>query len=139
VRSAIHAAWGLNENRRFVEVFRETVSKLSGRTLANNAYAVALNKMVINHADTARTPVAVRAIATDERAKQQSPLFRPPPAFSVRDGSNVWIRTFRLKDGTIRQLTADVMHEAAHLVGAPSDELAEFALEKLHNTAGLPR
>jgi len=37
------------------------------------------------------------------------------------------------------QLTSCILHEAAHVAGAPGDTVAEGALEGVQRAAGLPR
>jgi hypothetical protein len=138
VRSAIEIAWKLDENPKFVEVFRNTVSKLSGKDLPSDAYAIALNKMVINHAETSKDQRAVQELKSDAEAKKKERLYKSPPAFSIMNGTQIWIRSFALEKGE-RVIASGIIHEAAHLVGAPPDPLAEYALDAIHNEAKLPR
>jgi hypothetical protein len=48
------------------------------------------------------------------------------------------IRTFDIAGGP-RRVAADIVHEACHLVGAPSDPFRDAHLYPIHQAAGLPR
>jgi hypothetical protein len=138
VTHAIDMAWKLNEDPGFVEAFRDTVSKLSGRKLLSDIYALTLNKTVINLAETS-TDTRIAKLIVDEAADIKSgALGGPTPAFSFKDGTNIWIRKFSLDQG-VRATVANIFHEGAHLAGAPGDTLAEFALDVIHKKAGFPR
>ncbi len=138
VKSAIEAAWKLNSNADFVETFRATVSTLSGRKLGAGTYAIALNKMVINLADSTKNQRVLETLRQDAADAKAGAVAGPTPAVSFKDGTQVWIRMFSLQKGQ-RAVTANILHEAAHLVGAPGDPVAEFALETIHKKAGFPR
>jgi hypothetical protein len=138
VKQAMDKAWDLNKDARFVEIFRDTVSKLSGATLSGDAYARALNRMVINLADSSRDLRVQRGIADEAIDIRSHALSGPAPAMSFRGEPNIWIRSFALSKG-VRQISSYIIHEAAHVAGAPGDPVAEFALDVIHRAAGLPR
>jgi len=138
VRAAIEIAWRLDKNPKFVEVFRNTVAKLSNRNLTSEIYSTALNKMVINHAETSKDRRIIQELKSDAEAKKKDPLYQSAPALSFKDATNIWIRDFSLAKGQ-RVIAANIIHEAVHLVGAPGDPIAEIAIDAIHNEAGLPR
>ena len=138
VRQAIDIAWKLNDKPDFVETFRDTVSKLSGRTLPPDVYALTLDKMVINLAETSHDVRIAKAITDEAPDIKMGALSGPSPAFSFTDGTNIWIRKFSLEQG-VRAVVANIFHEGAHLAGAPGNQLAEFALDVIHKKAGFPR
>jgi hypothetical protein len=138
VREAIVIAWKLNDKPDFIETFRDTVSKLSGRTLPPDVYALTLNKMVINLAETSHDARIANGIANEAQDIKAGNLSGPSPAFSFPDGSNIWIRKFSLERG-VRAVVAHIFHEGAHLAGAPGDPVAEYALDVIHKKAGFPR
>jgi hypothetical protein len=49
------------------------------------------------------------------------------------------LRGFLLKKGDSKEIAGALMHEPAHLAGAPGDILAEIALEKLGEVSGYRR
>jgi hypothetical protein len=138
VRMAMDKAWDLNKDPNFVEAFRDTVSKLSGKKLSSDAYAEALNRMIIHLADTSQDPRVKRGIADEAIDVRSHAVKGPAPAMSFRGEPNIWIRSFAFPKG-IRQITSCIIHEAAHVAGAPGDPVAEFALDVIHRAAGLPR
>jgi len=138
VRLAMDKAWHLNQDAEFVEAFRDTVAKLSGKKLTSDAYAEALNRMIINLADTSQEPRVKRGIADDAADVRSHAVSGPAPAMSFRGEPNIWIRSFAFPKG-VRQITSCILHEAAHVAGAPGDPVAEFALDVIHRASGLPR
>jgi hypothetical protein len=138
VREAIETAWKLNDRPDFVETFRDTVSTLSGKSLSADIYAATLNKMVINLADTSSDGRIAKAMAAEAQDIQAGALSGPSPAFSFPNGTHIWIRTFSLAGG-VRAVVANIIHEGAHLAGAPGNAVAEFALDVIHKRAGFPR
>ena len=138
VKLAMDRAWELNKDAKFVDTFRNVVSKLTGTTLSNDTYALALNRMVINLADTSRDPRVARGIADEAIDIRAHAVSGPAPAMSFRKEPNIWIRSFAFKKG-VRQLTSCIVHEAAHVAGAPGDSVAEYALDVIHRAAKLPR
>jgi len=136
-------AWALNEKSSFIQVFRETVAKFSGKDVPPTIYADSLNKMVINLAETSRDPLVIAFVKSEDEAKTKDPSHKRVPAMSKVNGSNIWIREFsfaeslRAKDA--KQQVANIIHEAAHLAGAPDTPLFEYALDRIHDAAGYPR
>jgi hypothetical protein len=135
---AIEIAWTLGTNPAFVEIFRDTVVRMTGRSLGSDVYAVALNKMVINCADTSANARVIRELKADAQARKSDPDYQPPLAFSDIDGACIWIRQSELEKGD-RVLAGIIVHEAAHLVGMPTHAFAEAIIGRVHVAAGLPR
>lgn len=94
--------------------------------------------MTMNLAETSRDSRIIAELREDAEARRQDPLYQSAPAFSFRDGSEMWFREFRFAQSE-RAIAADIVHEGAHLVGAPGDMLAELAIDAIHNAAGLRR
>jgi len=138
VQAAIDTAWKLNDKADFVETFRDTVSKLSGKPVSSDIYALTLNKMVINLAETSHDGRIAKAMAAETQDITAGALAGPSPAFSFPNGTHIWIRTFSLAGG-VRAVVANIIHEGAHLAGAPGNAIAEFALDVIHKKAGFPR
>ncbi len=126
-------------NSEFEKIFNDTVSKLTNKPVSKNAYYDALDKMIIHHAETAKNPNAVKELKEDQISRAISKQYKSPPAFSIINGRDVWLRTFVLKKGDRKPLTGALMHEAAHLAGAPGDLLAEIALERIGEISGYRR
>jgi hypothetical protein len=59
--------------------------------------------------------------------------------FSEVNGHDIWLRKNLLKTGGPEAIASAIMHEAAHLAGAPGELLAEIAIERLHQASGYPR
>jgi hypothetical protein len=114
------------------------VSKLSGQTLTTWAYIEALDKMVVNLADTSTNPKIKKELAEDADALRRDKNYKSPGALSIVNGKDVWLRDFQLAKGQ-KAIVGALIHEAAHLVGAPTNYLAEIALDKIHNAAGYSR
>ena len=89
VRIAVEIAWRLNTNPAFVDIFRDTVAKLSGKSLSVDIFAAALNKMTINCADHARSPQIAMTLKVDKEAQKKSPRYQVAPAYSFVDGSDI--------------------------------------------------
>jgi hypothetical protein len=138
LRLAMDKAWNFNQDPKFVEIFRNTVSTLSGKNLTNDVYAETLNRMIINLADTSRDLRVQRGIAEDAADVRTHAVSGPTPSASFRGEPNVWIRSFALALG-VRQITSCIIHEAAHVAGARGDAVAEYALDLIHRAAGIPR
>lgn len=122
---------------KFAAVFASVVGGLTGKELTPLAAVDALDRMVINLAETSKHPKAVAFIAEEARALAEDPKFQQSPAASVPNGKLVWIRQAQLQQPA-EVIAGTLLHEAAHLAGAPGNLLAEFALEAIHN-AGYPR
>lgn len=138
LRAAIDAAWKLNEDPRFVETFRDVVSKLSGVQKPSTIYAESLNRSVIHLLDTTNNKLVKDGLKVEKQDVADHAVSGLAPSYSFRNQPNVWIRRSAFSQGT-RQLTACIFHEAAHVAGATGDPIAEMALEKLHLSAGIPR
>jgi hypothetical protein len=139
VEKAIRLVYQLAFNPAFEKAFNETVSKLTNQLLRGNAYLDALDKMIINYAETSRNPKAVAELKDDAISRARDKIYQSPPAFSIISGRDVWLRGFLLKKGDPKEIAGALMHEAAHLAGAPGDFLAEIALEKLGEVSGYRR
>jgi hypothetical protein len=138
VRNAIEIAWRLITNPAFVETFRDTVAKLRGKSASEDIYATALNKMIINSADTAKNPRIMTELKADKAAVQKDRSYQQPPAYSLVDGTDIWICEWQLAKGD-RAVAASIIHEATHLAGAPNNPIAEMAIDRIHQAAGIPR
>jgi hypothetical protein len=138
VMQAIEIAWKLDEDPKFVEVFRATVAGLTNSQPGPDLYSQALNKMIINLAEGSRDNRIIKELKDDAEAKKRDKLYQSAPAFSFMNSASIWIRDFSLAKGS-KAIAANIIHEGAHLVGAPGNILAEVALDAIHNAAGLPR
>jgi hypothetical protein len=94
--------------------------------------------MVINLADTSREVRLAKAMADEVGDVRAGALGGPTPAFSFKDGTSIWIRKFSLDQG-VRAIVSNIIHEGAHLAGAPGNLVAEVALDVIHRKAGFPR
>ncbi len=137
VDKAIELAYRLAFQPHFNEVFRKTVSTLSGKELPRDVYFRSLEKMVIHYAETSKDARLLEALRKDEEARKSDSNYKLPPAYSTINGEDVWLREFQLQKKP-KAIAGSIMHEAAHLAGAPTDLLAEIALESIHN-AGYAR
>jgi hypothetical protein len=138
VKAAIEIAYRLKDKPQFPTIFTDTVSKLSGQSLTAWAYIEALDKMVINLAETSRNPKIKKELADDAEAHRRDSNYKSPGALSLVNGKDVWLREFLLRQGQ-KAIVGALIHEAAHLVGAPTNPLAEIALDRIHNAAGYGR
>lgn len=139
MEKAIRLAYQLAFNPAFVTAFNNTVSKLTNQPLSNNAYLDALDKMIIHHAETSKSPSAVKELKDDLVARRADKNYQSPVAFSIIKGRDVWLRESVLKKNDPKDIAGAIMHEAAHLAGAPGDFIAEMALEKLGEVSGYRR
>lgn len=138
VEEAIILVYKLALNEKFINVFRTTVSKLIGKELTKDAYLDALDKMVINLADTSANPKVRKFLIDEAEAIKKDRTYQLIPAITVPvGGRNVYFREFQLKKAPI-VIAGSLMHEATHVAGAPANDLAEIALEAIHNI-GYPR
>jgi hypothetical protein len=138
VDQAIDLAYKLNNKPQFRETFRDTVSKLVGKDLEPLLYLNALDKMVIHWAEGSKNNDIRKNLEDEAKASKQDPSFQFSPAFSIVNGRDIWLREFQLQKG-VRAVVGSLIHEAAHLAGAPNNPLAEIALDRIHNAAGYPR
>lgn len=138
VRKAIEIAWRLGTNPAFVEAFRDTVSKLRGQAASEDIYASALNKMVINRAETTKNSRIAAELKEDMAAMKKDRTYQQAPAYSVVGGTDIWICEWQLAKGD-RAIAGSIIHEAAHLAGARNDLFAEMAIDRIHQAAGIPR
>lgn len=137
VDKAIDLAYMLNDNARFVEVFRETVSKLSGKDLQRDVYLNALDKMVIHYAETSTDMRIQKEMKEDAEKRKKDPKYSPPAAFSFANGNDVWLREFQLRKDA-EAIAGSIMHEAAHLAGAPTHMGSDFMLAATIHKVGYP-
>ncbi len=137
VRIAIEIAWRLDTNPAFVEAFHRTVSKLCSQS-SEDSYATALNKMIINYAETTKNPKIATVFKQDVASIKQDPTYQRPPAYSIVGGENIWICEWQLAKGS-RAIAGSILHEAVHLAGVPGDFIAEMAIDVIHQAAGIPR
>lgn len=138
IEVAILTAYGLDSNPSFREAFRSTISELTNKNLDASIYYNTLEKMIINYAETSKNSKIQADILAETQSLQDDPLFELSPAFSEVNGTNVWLREFQLQKGE-RAVVGSLIHEAAHLAGAPGGMLAEVAIDIIHNSAGYPR
>ena len=134
---AVDLAYRLNDKPSFASLFARTVSGLTGTRLGDDAYLAALDKAVVHLAETSRNQRIREELRRDAEAVARDPRYSPPPAFSIVGGRDVWLREAQLRKGP-KAIAGSLLHEAAHLAGAPANPLAEVALEALHN-ASYPR
>jgi hypothetical protein len=139
VEEAILLAYNLAFMREFRFQFNTTVGGLSGKALADFAYLEALDRMVINLAEGSRNPAAVKELKEDAASRRIDKVYQSPAAFSVVGGRDVWLREFLLRKGDAKEIAGALMHEAAHVAGAPGNPLAEIALEALGTVSGYQR
>jgi hypothetical protein len=139
VEKAIRLTYQLAFKPAFEQAFNKTVSILANKPASKDAFLDAMNKMVIHHAETSTNPIAVKELKEDAVSLASDKNYQSPPAFSVINGRDVWLREFLLKQGNPKRIAGALMHEAAHLAGAPGDLLAEIALEKLGEVSGYRR
>src|SRR3972149_6697743 len=133
VDKAIELAYQLVSNKKFVEVFRETVSKLIRKDFPRDVYFDSLDNMIIHLAE-ASTEAKVKEFLTKEAESiKKDNTYQQAPAFTIPvGGRNVYLREFQLRKEP-KVIASSLMHEAAHVAGAPGALLAEIALEALHN------
>lgn len=141
IEQGISLAYNLSSNQRFIEVFQETVSKLSGKVIPKDAYLRALDKMIIHHAESSKNDNVQRDIKDDDATHRLDPNYKLPHAYAKVNGRDVWLRDFVLQncDPNPELIAGIIIHEAAHLAGAPVDDLAELALKSLDKVSGFPR
>lgn len=138
LREAFEAAWALSKKPGFVEIFRKTVAGLSGTEQRSSIYAESLNRSVFNLLDTTTDQAVLRGVADEQIDVQDGAVSGAAPSYSFRNKPNVWIRKSAFDKG-VKQLTSCILHEAAHIAGAPGDTVAEWALEAVQRAAGHPR
>src|SRR5262249_53325995 len=120
---ALGLAYDKAREPAFQDVFARTVGLLAGRALASDACLEALDKAILNLADTAEDPRARGELDREREAIRIDPAYQPPPAFSIVGGASVWIKERQLRrPSTV--LAGTLLHEAAHLAGAPANMLA---------------
>jgi len=139
VERALFLAYQLALDRLFNETFETALKQLNVASAAKDAYLVALEGMVIHLADSSTHARAIKANQDDAIAAKQDKRFQAPGAFSIVGGRDVWLRESLLKRNSERLVAGALMHEAAHLAGAPGDLLAEMGLEQLGNVSGYVR
>ncbi len=138
LRSAIDIVWRLDTDPGFFCIYQETLLKLTGKQIAEDAFPAALNKMIVNCADSSKDGRIRKELESDKNASKLDPRYQSPPAYSFVNGAHIWIREWQLAKGD-RAIASSFLHESTHLVGAPNNPLAEWALDRVHAAAGLPR
>ena len=137
VDEALDLAYKLAFQPQFTATFARVIGVLTGKRVGPELYLDTLDRLVLHLADTTRHPTIRKALQRDEEGVRIDPSYQPPPAYSIPNGPNVWIKEFQLRQSS-RVLAGTILHEAAHAAGAPADQLAEIAIEVIHN-AGYPR
>ena len=121
----------------FTALFSRVISTLTGREVGPEAYTEALDRIVVQLAETTKDPRIVEFMRHDIESVRIDPTYQPAPAFSVPTQPNVWIKESQLQRDA-RVIAGTLMHESAHVAGAPAHLPAEYLIEALHN-AGYPR
>jgi hypothetical protein len=137
LNEALGLAYAEAAKPAFQQVFNRTVGAFTGKSLGPDACRDALDAMILHLAETATDPRAVRELEQDRASAAHDPLYQAPPAFSIVSGRDVWIVEAQLSRPA-SVLAGTLLHESAHLAGAPSHVLAEIALEAIHR-ASYPR
>ena len=135
---AIELAYQLVFNEEFVEVFRKTISKLIGKDLPRDVYLDTLDRIIIHLAETSSDTQVKKFLIGEEEAIKKNSTYQMAPAFTIPvGGRNVYLREFQLRKDS-KVIAGSLIHEAAHVAGAPANFLAEIALEAIHKI-GYPR
>lgn len=136
VDKAIERAKKLKGNKDFIKKFNETVTKLGGSADANT-YAEIIDNMTIHSANTSRDPQINKEFNAEQSAHAADPTFEPGNAYSkVGDpGKNVYIRNERMGQGA-DAIGNTIVHEAAHIAGAPGNPIAEIAIKGIEQASG---
>jgi hypothetical protein len=64
----------------------------------------ALDKMIINYAETSKNPKAVAELKDDAISRARDKIYQSPPAFSIISGRDIWLRGFLLKKGDPKEI-----------------------------------
>jgi len=138
VDRAFARAYKLADDPKFVAEFNKTLEGLTGKKPAPDAYKRALDKMVINNADTTKNAIVRAEVQGEDKDAKTDKQFQRTRAFSFQNGSDIWLRHFHLSQGE-RAITGSIVHEAAHLAGAQGDLGAEMVLLAIDKASGYPR
>jgi hypothetical protein len=135
----IRLAYQLAYSAPFNATFEATLKKLGVTDVPKDAYLKALEKMIVHHAESSKNERAVAQLQEDAIAAKRDKTYQPPAAFSIVNGRDVWLRDSLLRSRSEKLVAGALMHEAAHLAGAPGNLLAEFGLEQLGVVSGYVR
>lgn len=139
VERSLFLSYQLALNKLFNETFENALKQLNVEKVPKDAYLAALERMIIHLADSSTHERAVKANTDDTIAAKQDKKYQAPGAFSIVGGRDVWLRRSLLERNSEQLVAGALMHEAAHLAGAPGDFLAEIGLEQLGNVSGYVR
>ena len=136
IEKAAKLAYELNNKPAFVQKYNELVKKTAkGKTLS---YLDALDKIVLNLAETSSDPLAMKEVKDTLKDKKLDPTYEIAGGFTIGMTGRVFIREFALAGWTEKQLASLIMHESSHVAGAPGDGLTEIALSTLYGLSYMP-
>lgn len=139
MEKAIRLAYQLAGNAAFNAAFESTLRGLDVQDVPKDAYLTVLDKAIVHHAETAKAERVIAELKEDAIARAADRSYQSPRAFSVRGGRDMWLREALLSSQSPTLVAGALMHEAAHLAGAPGNLLAELALENLGVASGYRR
>lgn len=143
LESAVKLAYDLNNKADFVQKYNELVKKTAS-VLGQSAnkktlsYLDALDKVIINFAETSADPLVKKEIKETAEAKKRDPTYLVAGGFTIGRTGRVFLREFALANWTDKQLAGLVMHESCHVAGAPNDMLTEITLSTLYGLSYAP-
>ncbi len=139
VKKAVNLAYALLLHKSFPGVFRDIISKGTGRTYSKDIFVDSLNRMIIHNADTTNVAHIKNAAQDEDENKKRDSSYLRVPAFTTPGQRNTWIKESYIKRATVKQLAGTIIHEAAHVAGVLSDPVMEWRLQELHEISGYPR
>ena len=139
LEKGVRLAYQLAYSTPFNRTFETTLQKLGVTSVARDAYLAALEKMIVHYGESSKHEKAIAQIREDALAVKRDRTYQPPGAFSIVNGRDVWLRESLLKTRNEKLIAGALMHEAAHLAGAPGNYLAELGLEQLGVVSGYVR
>jgi hypothetical protein len=128
LQRAVHLLYELNSKPRFVKLFQETVSVVTGRPVSPSVFVDSLDRMVLNLADTSTNPVVQQFREENAQAEMQGTGYRRSRAYVMPYGSDVWVLEVLFEKGSDKTIAAALSHEAAPIAGIPSDVFHEGLL-----------
>ena len=143
LENAAKLAYALNNRPVFVNKFNELVTSTAremrkGTNTKILSYLDALDKIVLNLAETSNDPLAKKEVKESIRDRKQDPTYEIAGGFTIGMTGRVYIREFTLAHWTEKQLASLIMHESCHVAGAPSDMLTEIVLSALYGLSYQP-